>query len=213
MSKTTKAPKAKVNTTIPAVNTAWRTFCKATTNNEKLNRTAVLTLADVIESQTASIESVKKSVNDTGTISPLLTSSQIRTLPTFKALEKHAEFKALPLKKALTLASKAYDLLGKGEAQKHNYTDMIKLVDDAQAEKTRKEKERKAAKAGKPAKEKKSASLMESLQAVYVLVDAIDASAIGDKEIDLLNEITSTIESKMRGEMEWSDELNEYVKA
>jgi hypothetical protein len=90
---------------------------------------------------------------------------------------------------------------------------MIKLVDDAQAEKTRKEKERKAAKSGKPAKEKKSASLMESLQAVYVLVDAIDASAIGDKEIDLLNEITSTIESKMRGEMEWSDELNEYVKA
>jgi len=193
----TKTPKAKVNTTIPAVNTAWRTFCKATSSNEKSNRVAVLSLANVIESQTASIESVKKSVNDTGTISPLITSSQIRTLPTFKALEKHAEFKALPLKKALTLASKAYDLLGKGEAQKHTYSDMIKLVDDAQAEKTRKEKERKAAKSGKPAKEKKEATLRESLEAVYALVIGIDPTAIGDAEIDLLNNITATIEEKM----------------
>lgn len=198
-----KAPKAKVNTTIPAVNTAWRTFCKATTSNETANRKAVLSLADIIESQTASINSIKKSVDDTATISPLITSSQIRTLPTFKALEKkHAEFRALPLKKALTFAAKAYDLLGKGEAEKHSYGDAVKLVDDAQAEKTRKEKARKAEKAGKTPKEKKSASLMESLQAVYALVDAIDPAQIGDKEIDLLNEILGTIEIKMREDAE-----------
>lgn len=203
MAKAT-TPKAKVNTTIPAVNTAWRTFCKATTSNEKGNRVAVLNLADTIESQTASINSIKKSIDDTAQVSPLITSSQVRTLPTFKALEKkHAEFRALPLKKALTFAAKAYDLLGKGEAEKHSFTDAVKLVDDAQAEKTRKAKEAKAGKAGKPEKsEKKQASLMDSLTAVYALVSEIDPAQIGDKEIDLLNDILGTIESKMREDAE-----------
>ena len=202
MAKAT-TPKAKVNTTIPAVNTAWRTFCKATTSNEKGNRVAVLNLADIIESQSASINSIKKSIDDTAQVSPLITSSQVRTLPTFKALEKkHAEFRALPLKKALTLASKAYDLLGKGEAEKHNYSDMNKLVDDAQAEKTRKAKEAKAEKSGKPKSEKKQATLLESLNAVYALVSEIDPTQIGDNEIDLLNTITATIELKMREDAE-----------
>ena len=198
MAKAT-TPKAKVNTTIPAVNTAWRTFCKATTSNEKGNRVAVLALADTIESQSASINSIKKSIDDTAQISPLITSSQVRTLPTFKALEKkHAEFRALPLKKALTFAAKAYDLLGKGEAEKHAYADAVKLVDDAQAEKTRKAKEAKAGKSGKSEKsEKKQATLIESLNAVYALVSEIDPTQIGDKEIDLLNTITATIEEKM----------------
>ena len=201
MTKAPKAPKAKVTTTIPAVNTAWRTFCKSTTNNEKANRVAVLALADVIEGQTASINSIKKSITDTAQVSPLLTPSQVRTLPTFKALEKkHADFRALPLKKALTLAAKAYDLLGKGEAEKHSFTDMEKLVNDAQAEKTRKAKASKATPMAKG--QKKSASLFESLQAVYALVDAIDPSQIGDKEIDLLNEILGTIEIKMREDVE-----------
>jgi hypothetical protein len=205
LTQMTKAttPKAKVNTTIPAVNTAWRTFCKATTSNEKGNRVAVLNLAETIETQSASINSIKKSIDDTAQVSPLITSSQVRTLPTFKALEKkHADFRGLPLKKALTLAAKAYDLLGKGEAEKHSFADMVKLVDDAQAEKTRKAKEAKAEKSGKPSKEKKEASLKESLQAVYALVTGIDPSAIGDAEIDLLNEILGTIESKMREDIE-----------
>jgi hypothetical protein len=201
MSKATKAPKAPVSTTIPAVNTAWRVFVKATSSNEKGNRVAVLNLADVIESQTASINSVKKSIDDTAQVSPLITSSQVRTLPTFKALEKkHAEFRALPLKKALTFAAKAYDLLGKGEAEKHSFSDAVKLVDDAQAEKTRKAKAAKAEKSGKAPK--KDASLMESLQAVYALVSEINPSQIGDKEIDLLNDILGTIESKMREDAE-----------
>ena len=202
MAKAT-TPKAKVNTTIPEVNTAWRTFCKATTSNEKGNRVAVLNLADTIESQSASINSVKKSIDDTAQVSPLITSSQVRTLPTFKALEKkHAEFRALPLKKALTLAAKAYDLLGKGEAEKHSFSDMEKLVNDAQAEKTRKAKTAKAEKSGKAKSEKKSATLAESLTAVYALVSEIDPSQIGDKEIDLLNDILGTIESKMREDVE-----------
>ena len=203
MAKAT-TPKAKVNTTIPAVNTAWRTFCKATTSNEKGNRVAVLNLAETIETQSASINSIKKSIDDTAQVSPLITSSQVRTLPTFKALEKkHAEFRALPLKKALTFAAKAYDLLGKGEAEKHSFTDAVKLVDDAQAEKTRKAKEAKSAKSGKePKSEKKSATLIDSLTAVYALVSEIDPSAIGDREIDLLNDILGTIESKMREDAE-----------
>ena len=198
-----KAVKSPVNTTIPAVNTAWRLFVKSTTSNEKGNRVAVLSLADVVEGQTASINSIKTSIDDTAQISPLITSSQVRTLPTFKALEKkHPEFRALPLKKALTLASKAYDLLGKGEAQKHTFSDMGKLVDDAQAEKTRKAKEAKAAKSGKPAKEKKEATLKESLQAVYALLTSIDPEQIGDAEIDLLNDISATIEGKLREDVE-----------
>ena len=196
---TTKAP---VNTTIPAVNTAWRLFVKSTTSNEKANRVAVLALADKVESQTASINAIKKSISDTGLISPLITPTQVRTLPTFKALEKKPEFKALSLKKALTLASKAYDLLGKGEAEKHSYSDMVKLLDNAQAEKTRKAKEANSAKSGKPAKEKKAVTLKESLQAVYALLTSIDPTDIGDAEIDLLNDISATIEGKMREQVE-----------
>jgi hypothetical protein len=200
---TAKAPKAPVNTTIPAVNTAWRLFVKSTTSNEKGNRVAVLSLADVVEGQTASINSIKKSIDDTAQVSPLITSSQVRTLPTFKALEKkHPEFRALPLKKALTLASKAYDLLGKGEAEKHAFASMENLINDAQAEKTRKAKEAKAAKSGKPAKEKKAVTLKESLQAVYALLTSIDPSEIGDAEIDLLNDISATIEGKIREDVE-----------
>lgn len=196
-----KAPKAPINTTIPAVNTAWRVFVKATSSNEKGNRVAVLNLADIIESQTASINSIKKSIDDTAQVSPLITSSQVRTLPTFKALEKKSpEFRALSLKKALTFAAKAYDLLGKGEAEKHSFGDAVKLVDDAQAEKTRKAKAAKAEKSGKAPK--KDASLMESLQAVYALVSEIDPSAIGDREVDLLNDILGTIESKMREDVD-----------
>lgn len=204
MTKATKAPKAKVNTTIPAVNTAWRSFCKATTSNESANRKAVLALADIIEAQSASINSIKKSIDDTATVSPLITSSQVRTLPTFKALEKkNPEFRALPLKKALTFAAKAYDLLGKGEAEKHSFADAVKLVDDAQAEKTRKAKASKAEKSGKaPKAEKKSASLFESLQAVYALVSEIDPTQIGDDEIDLMNTISAVLESKMREDVE-----------
>jgi hypothetical protein len=196
------APKAKVSTTIPAVNTAWRTFCKSTTNNEKANRVAVLALADVIEGQSASINSIKKSITDTATVSPLLTASQVRTLPTFKGLEKkHAEFRALPLKKALTFAAKAYDLLGKGEAEKHSYADAVKLVDDAQAEKTRKAKTAKAV-APKKGNPKKDASLLQSLEAVYVLIESIDPEQINDKEIDLLNTIMAVMEQKMREDVE-----------
>jgi hypothetical protein len=196
-----KAPKAKVNTTIPAVNTAWRSFCKATTSNESANRKAVLSLADIIEAQSASINSIKKSIDDTATVSPLITSSQVRTLPTFKALEKkHAEFRALPLKKALTFAAKAYDLLGKGEAEKHSFADAVKLVDDAQAEKTRKAKASKATPKAKG--EKKSASLIDSLNAVYALVSSIEAEQIGDKEIDLLNTINAVIELKLREDVD-----------
>ena len=195
--KAPKAPKAQeVKTAIVVVNTAWRTFCKATTSNEKNNRVAVLNLANVIEAQTASIESVKKSIEETAQVSPLISSSQVRTLPTFKALEKkHAEFRALPLKKALTFASKSYDLLGKGEVEKHSFADAVKLVDDAQAEKTRKANAKKAtqAKAGNP---KKNATLEQSLEAVLALVLSIE-SAPTDKEVDLLNEIQATIESKM----------------
>ena len=197
-----KAPKAPVSTTIPAVNTAWRLFVKSTTTNEKANRVAVLALADKVESQTASINAIKKSISDTGLISPLITPTQVRTLPTFKALEKKPEFKALSLKKALTLASKAYDLLGKGEAEKHSYSDMVKLLDDAQAEKTRKAKTAKAEKSGKPAKEKKAVTLKESLQAVYALLTSIDPDQIGDAEIDLLNDISATIEGKIREDVE-----------
>jgi len=196
MTKAPKTPKAKVNTTIPAVNQAWRIFCKSTTTNEKSNRSAVLALADTIESQSASINGIKKSIEDTAQVSPLLTASQVRTLPTFKALEKkHAEFRALPLKKALTFAAKAYDLLGKGEAEKHSFADAVKLVDDAQAEKTRKAKE---AKGTKPAKEKKSATLLQSLEAVYALIESIEPEQVGDKEIDLLNTIMAVMELKMR---------------
>ena len=113
MSKSPKASK-KVTITIPAVNTAWAVLVKKTEKLDVDATTAVITFAKLVTSRKIDLRNARKSVEELGTKSPILLTSQIEALPTF--LELHANgdefstFHALTIKEKLTKATAAYKL-------------------------------------------------------------------------------------------------------
>lgn len=194
--KATKQDKTVI-VRIPAVNKAWNAFCDVSETNEIENVKALKVLASVIKNQQADATSVAKSIEATGKTSSVIGYGSVKALPTWFALNaKHKELRAMKLAKQITFATKCYSLLGKGEAEKvTTWTDLENMANDAQAEKTRKAKEAKAS----PTKEsKKPVTLKATLQSVLALVEAIEAEAVGDDEIDLINTISAVLESKMR---------------
>ena len=196
--KATKQDKTVI-VRIPAVNKAWTAFCDVSETNEIENVKALKVLAVVIKNQEADATSVAKSIEATGKTSSVIGYGSVKALPTWFALNaKHKELRAMKLAKQITFATKCYSLLGKGKAEAlSTWADVENSANEAQAEKTRKAKEAKAT----PAKEsKKPATLKASLQSVLALVEAIEAEAIGDDEIDLINTISAVLESKMRVE-------------
>ena len=197
----TKAKTVKQDKTvivrIPAVNKAWNAFCDVSETNEIENVKALKVLASVIKNQQADATSVAKSIEATGKTSSVIGYGSVKALPTWFALNaKHKELRAMKLAKQITFSTKCYSLLGKGEAEKvTTWSDLENMANDAQAEKTRKAKEAKAS----PTKEsKKPVTLKATLQSVLALVEAIEAEAVGDDEIDLINTISAVLESKMR---------------
>lgn len=201
----TKSPtvKAVIVTVIPAVNSAWLKTCNIGKVNSDMNKQAVKALATIVKGELAPMTSISKSIKDTGKTSSIegLTYSTIKGLPTWLALSSskvHAKgFNALTLKQSLTFANKSYDLLGKGKGEAvSTWEDLVKTVDNAQAEKTRKAKEAKVT--PKDSKDsKKVATLADSLNAMLLMVEGIEAGEIGDVEIDLINTIQAVLEQKM----------------
>lgn len=197
---TIKTPKAPVTLVIPAVNTAWFDTCKVGVSSADTNRKAIKALATIIKAQTAPMTSVAKSIKDTGKTSSIegLTYSTIKGLPTWLALstsKTHGKaFNALSVKASLTFANKSYDLLGKGKGEKvDSFENLVKLVDDAQAEKTRKAK---AAK-NTPAKEPKAkASFLDAFKAFGLVVESMTEADVTDEMVDILNTITAVFEQK-----------------
>lgn len=113
MSKSPKASK-KVTITIPAVNTAW-TSLVAKTQKLDMNATeAVITFANLVTSRKIDLRNARKSVEELGTKSPILLTSQIEALPTLlELLAKNKGFEAfhaLTIKEKLTKATAAYKL-------------------------------------------------------------------------------------------------------
>lgn len=113
MSKSPKASK-KVTITIPAINTAWTSLVAKTQKVDTDATSAVITFAKVIASRKVDIRNARKSVEELGTKSPILLTSQIEALPVFLALNEkksgYEGFQALTIKEKLTKATAAYKL-------------------------------------------------------------------------------------------------------
>jgi len=199
MATKTKTPKAPVTLVIPAVNKAWLETCKVGKVSADTNRKAIIELGKVVMAQSAPMTSIAKSIQDTGKTSSIkgLTYGKVKGLPTFVALstsKAHKEaFNALELDAALTFACKSYDLLGKGKGEAvTSWEDLVKLVDDAQAEKTRKAKEPKAPKDTKEPKAK--ASDLDALKAFRLLVESF--TEVSDEMVEIFNDVQAIFEQK-----------------
>ena len=203
--KSTKSatPSTAVVTAIPAVNTAWRVLCKKSAQAETINVNALKVIAVVIKNQKGSATAVSASIQATGETAKIkaLTFATVKCLPTWFELQaKHADFRALPLDKQITMANKAYNLLGKGNAEIiAEYPDLVKSLDNAQAEKTRKAKaSAKAGKADTGKDVKKSADLTATLNAILLMVLALEEVPT-DEHVAQFNEISAAFESKYVG--------------
>lgn len=196
---TSKTPKAPVVLVIPAVNQAWLATCKVGKASADINRKAIIELGKVVMAQSAPMTSIAKSIEDTGKTSSIkgLTYGKVKGLPTFVALatsKAHKDaFNAMELDKALTFACKSYDLLGKGKGEAvDSFENLVKLLDDAQAEKTRKAKEPKAPKDTKEPKAK--ASDLDALKAFRLLVESF--TEVSDEMVEIFNEVQAIFEQK-----------------
>lgn len=199
MTTSTKAP---VQIVIPAVNKAWKDFAKANAEIDGDTRTALKVLARVIAEQTASATAITASIEGTKVTASAIGYGTVKALPTWLALDaKHGkakEWKMLTIKEQLTLSAKSYSLLGKGKGEEADtFASLKNLTDNAQAEKTRKAKESKGAKSSTGATTPKTADLGKTLDAIALMISALDPAEITDAHIEKFNEIQAIFEQKV----------------
>ena len=202
----TSSSTSSVKVVIPAVNSAWKAFAKANAEIDGDTRSALIVLAKVIANQTAPATQITASIEGTGITASAIGYGTVKALPTWLALDAKygkvkggaSEWKALTIKAQLTLSAKAYSLLGKGKGEEIQGYDTLKVtLENAQAEKTRKAKESKGAKESTGAKVKKTASLTDTLKAISLMIESLDASEIEDSHIEQFNEIQAIFEHKI----------------
>jgi flagellar biosynthesis/type III secretory pathway protein FliH len=185
-----KAPKAskKVTHTIPAVNTAWTSLVAKTQKMDTDATSAVITFAKVIASRKVDIRNARKSVEELGTKSPILLTSQIEALPVFLALNDKTKgyeaFQALTIKEKLTKSTAAYKLGADIATQFPTYE---ALSAEIKAFNKRKNSGKSATpKETKPAKAK--ASVEDMLNAAIALVESL-SDDVDESIVDLVIEL------------------------
>jgi hypothetical protein len=194
-SKAPKAPKASpVVITIPTVNAAWTSLVLATKKSDTAAEIAVTKFAKLVTSRKVDIRSARKSVEELGTKSPVLLTSQIEALPTYlQLMAKGAgfeDFHALTTKEKLTKATAAYKL-GVGIAEQFpTYDALKKEIKDFNARKN----------AGKskesPKSSKKAVSIETALKSMISLVEGL-GDGIEDDVYDLLIELNKVTAEKV----------------
>lgn len=185
--KTSKTSK-KVTLTIPEINTAWTSLVSKTQKIDSDATSAVITFAKVIASRKVDIRNARKSVEELGTKSPILLTSQIEALPTFLILNDkttgYASFQALTIKEKLTKSTAAYKLGAEVAIGFPTYEALAKEIKAFNARKN----------AGKPAtpkpeKETKAkATVADTLRAAISLVEGIE-DGCEEEVYDLLIEL------------------------
>lgn len=199
MSAKAKAPKAKVTITIPAVNTAWTSLVTKTQKMDSDATGAVITFAKVIASRKVDIRNARKSVEELGTKSPILLTSQIEALPVFLALNEKTKgyeaFQALTIKEKLTKATAAYKLGADIATQFPTYE---ALSTEIKAFNKRKNSGKSATpkedKETKPSKAK--ATVADTLRAAISLVEGIE-DGCEEEVYDLLLELAQAAALKV----------------
>lgn len=208
----TSSSTSSVKVVIPAVNSAWKAYVEADKKISGDVRTALTTLAKVIAEQTAPATQVQKSIEGTGKVAGTLGYGSVKALPVWLLLDTayhakktaSAEWKALSIDKQITLATKAYSLLGKDKYPvAPTFQTLMNDTNDAQAEKTRKAAEARKAKESKEsaeestgAKVKKTANLSETLNAIRLMVSALNEGAVTFEHVEIWDEITEIFASK-----------------
>ena len=185
----TKAPKAApVVITIPAVNTAWTSLVSKTKKNDANAQASVIAFAKVVTSRKVDIRNARKSVENLGTKSPVLLTSQIEALPTLielLAIEKGFDtFKSMDIKTKLTKATAAYKLGVGVAAQMQTWEAVAKEIKDFNARKNA----GKSKSSTTEAKEKKAVSVEKALKATIELIEGL-GDGIEDEVYELIIEL------------------------
>lgn len=188
--KAPKAPKQKVTITIPAINTAWTSLVAKTQKIDGDATSAVIAFAKVIASRKVDIRNARKSVEELGTKSPVLLTSQIEALPTLLALlakgKGFEDFHAMDIKAKLTKATASYKL-GVGIAE------AMPTWEAVQKEITAFNKRKNTAKPKTPKESKESkggkvVSVDDALKSAIALVTGL-GDGIEDSTYDLVLEL------------------------
>ena len=191
--KTTKAPK-EITIKAPKIVTAWSNVCKVSNKSEQEVFASIVNLHEVLtnESRLSVADKKKfiKKLEDGGTVSSFIKASHVPAIPTLMNLRKlHADFKALPIAKQLSVAMASYDILGVGKGEQiktlEALTKEIATIRKAKAEKSKEG-------STKPAKEKK-----DTLKEILAYFTALDTSTLDDAQLDTLVEIQFIVEGKM----------------
>ena len=180
----------------PKIATDWNNVCatSAKSENEIVKAIENLSAVMVLESRLSIADQKKfiKGLEDGGKVSSFVKSSQAPALATWSKLRAlHADFRALPIAKQLSVATASYNLLGSGKGEQ------IKTLDALTSEiaRERKEKHNKA-KGNKtePAKEKKAKDTLGDILAFFT---ALDFAGLTEDQQDQIAEIQFTLEGKM----------------
>ena len=192
--KATKAAPAVIKA--PKIATAWNSVCttSAKSENEIVKAIENLSATLVLESRLSVADQKKfiKGLEDEGKTSSFVKSSQAPALATWSKLRAiHADFRALPIAKQLSVATASYNLLGSGKGEQ------IKTLDALTSEiaRERKEKHQKAKGAKtEPAKEKKAKN---TLADILAYLTALDFAGLTEDQQDQIAEIHAVLEDKM----------------
>jgi hypothetical protein len=194
-----KAPKAKVTITIPAINTAWTSLVAKTQKIDGDATSAIITFAKVIASRKVDIRNARKSIEELGTKSPILLTSQIEALPTLielLALGKGFDtFKNMDIKTKLTKATAAYKL-GVGIAV------AMPTWEAVQKEITAFNARKNAGKSATPKEDKETkpskakATVADTLRSAISLVEGIE-DGCEEEVYDLLLELAQAVSLKV----------------
>lgn len=181
----TKATSKKVIViSAPKIVSAFHAICDLTAKNDMNAEIAILKLANEMKKSKLSINDIRKVIKETNRESSVLKISQIEGLPTFADMnEKYEEFRALPLAKKLTKAAATYKL-GVGKVEKlEKFSQVESAIKDFNQAKNHKAK-------SQPAKAAKKANTESTLKAFLAFINALNADALTDSEMDVLSDIS-----------------------
>lgn len=180
------------------ISTAWLNFCSTGKKAESAIVKNAEVLAKAVTSSKLSVSEAQELIRASKKESSFMSVSQVESLGVWLAMRKDKDFQALKLAKQLSVASSAYSLLG--------VTNAKALADGAKLEVIQKEIKRarkvKQDKAKEKARENaaksgsKKASLPETLNGILAFFIATDMSIYTEKQLDIICEISATIESK-----------------
>jgi len=197
MAKATSAKKV-VMLVDADITTAWTKFC---TEGKKAEGTIIANaeiLAKAVGASKLSVKDAQELIRASKKESAFMSVSQVEALGVWLAMRKDADFKALKLAKQLSTASAAFSLLGVTNAKALASTAKLEVI-QTEIKKARKVKQDKAKEKARGASSKageKKASLPETLAGILAFFIATDMNIYTEKQLDIICEISATIESK-----------------